>query len=129
MRVAGARSIAVAVALLGSSHAAHGHHSVLAFDGSRPTTIAGVVTHLRWQNPHAQLAVEVRRDGATERWMIESESPRVLERLGWSEHSVAVGDAVTVAGARAKDGSTAMRCAEIRHDDGRTLRCFAVERR
>jgi hypothetical protein len=120
--------IAIAAALLGPSATAFAHHSVLGFDGARPTTIAGVVTHVRWQNPHAQLAVEVRRDGAIEQWAIESESPRVLERLGWSERSVAVGEHVAVTGARAKDGSAAMRCAEIRFDDGRTLRCFAVER-
>lgn len=123
------RRIAVAAALLAASPLACGHHSVLAFDAAQPTTIVGIVTKLRWQNPHAQLAVDVQRDGAVERWAVEVESPRLLERLGWSEHSVGVGDAVTVTGARAKDGSAAMRCAEIRLYDGRAFACFAAQAR
>jgi hypothetical protein len=105
--------------------AALAHHSVLPFDGTHGTIIMGTVTRFLWQNPHALIALDVARpDGGVEHWMIESESPRILESLGWTERSLAVGARVTVEGAAAKDGSTVMRCREIELDDGRRLLCF-----
>jgi hypothetical protein len=105
--------------------AALGHHSVLPFDGTRGTTIAGTVTHFLWQNPHTLIALDVARpDGAVERWMIEGESPRILERLGWTDRSLEVGAHVSVEGAAAKDGSLIMRCRTIELGDGRRLPCF-----
>jgi hypothetical protein len=101
------------------------HHSVLPFDGAHGTTIAGTVTRFLWQNPHTLIALDVSRpDGAVEHWMIESESPRILERLGWSDRSLEVGVHVTVEGAAAKDGSLVMRCRAIELGDGRRLPCF-----
>ena len=105
--------------------AALAHHSVLPFDGTRGTVVTGTVTRFLWQNPHTLIAVDVARsDGAIEHWTIESESPRVLDGLGWTERSLDVGARVEVHGAAAKDGSTVMRCREIVRDDGRRLPCF-----
>jgi hypothetical protein len=107
------------------SVAAFAHHSVLPFDGLRGTTVKGTVIRFLWQNPHTLIALDVARpDGAVEHWTIESESPRILERLGWTERSLEVGARVEVQGAAAKDGSTMMRCREIALDDGRRLPCF-----
>ena len=105
--------------------AAFGHHSVLPFDGTRGTTVAGTVTRFLWQNPHTLIALDVARpDGAVEHWTIEGESPRILERLGWSDRSLEAGAHVTVEGAAAKDGSLIMRCRAIELGDGRQLPCF-----
>ena len=101
------------------------HHSVLPFDGTRPTTITGVVTSVVWQNPHIHISLDVTDDrGDVERWGIESEGPRLLGRLGWSEDSVKVGDLVTSVGARARSGARLMRCKTIETADGRRLPCF-----
>jgi hypothetical protein len=101
------------------------HHSVLPFDGERGTTITGTVTRFLLRNPHTLIGLDVTApDGRIEHWMIESESPRILERLGWTASSLAHGAHVTVEGAAAKDGSTIMRCREVVLDDGRRLLCF-----
>jgi hypothetical protein len=107
---------------------ASAHHSVLGFDGSRETTITGKVEQLNWQFPHVRLTVLVARDGSDETWRVESEAPQVLASLGWRPDSVRVGDVVTVHGARAKDGSTALRCASVEFAAGRKLECFAAAR-
>jgi hypothetical protein len=101
------------------------HHSVLPFDGAHGIVITGTVTRFLWQNPHTLIALDVARpDGAVERWMIEGESPRILERLGWTDRSLEVGAHVSVEGAAAKDGSLIMRCRTIELGDGRRLPCF-----
>ena len=104
---------------------ARAHHSVLQFDGARGVSIEGSVARLHWQNPHAVLAIDVPgEDGAVLRWTVESESPLVLARLGWTEHTVRAGDRVTVLGAPAKDGSRALRCKQVTLANGRMLPCF-----
>jgi hypothetical protein len=122
LRTIASACVFVAAAPLGAALA---HHSVLPFDGTRGIIVTGTVTHFLWQNPHTLIALEVALpDGAVEQWMIESESPRILERLGWSEHSLEVGARVEVHGAPAKDGSTVMRCREIVLPNGLQLPCF-----
>jgi hypothetical protein len=98
---------------------------VLPFDGAHGIVITGTVTRFLWQNPHTLIALDVATpDRGVERWTIESESPRILERLGWTDRSLELGARVTVQGAAAKDGSTIMRCREIELGDGRRLPCF-----
>ena len=121
-------SLAVLFAALVPSWAASAHHSVLGFDGSHETTITGRVVQLKWQFPHIRFAVLVARDGGEETWNIESEAPQVLATLGWRPDAVKVGDVVTVHGARAKDGSMALRCAVVELAAGRKLACFAAAR-
>jgi hypothetical protein len=95
------------------------HHSVLPFDGVTKTTIEGTVARLLWQNPHTFVAVDV----GAHRWTIESEGASILQRLGWTSESLTVGDAVTVTGARARDGRRLMRCHTIK-THARELPCF-----
>ena len=121
-------SIVVLAAALVPWCAASAHHSVLGFDGSHETTIKGRVVQLKWQFPHVRFAVLVARDGGDETWSVESEAPQVLRTLGWQPDAVRVGDVVTVHGARAKDGSMALRCAVVELGAGRKLECFAAAR-
>jgi uncharacterized protein DUF6152 len=114
----------VGAALL-SAQALRAHHSVLPFDGTRGVTIEGTVARVLWQNPHAVLVVDVpSAAGGVERWTIESESPLVLARLGWTAETLQVGERLAVLGAPAKDGSRALRCKHVTLADGRTLPCF-----
>ena len=67
-RVAGL-ALALSVACLGAPPT-HAHHSVSAwFDTTATTEIEGVVTELRWQNPHVLFTL--REDGET-LWEIET---------------------------------------------------------
>jgi hypothetical protein len=50
------------LAALGFAGAARAHHGWSSFDQDRPLYIEGRVTRSRWQNPHAELVVEVPAD-------------------------------------------------------------------
>jgi hypothetical protein len=105
--------------------AARAHHSIADFDGTRGTTIKGRVERVLRVYPHTQLFVSVpRANGTRETWTVESESPNLLSRLGWEDGTIQAGDTVTVVGARAKDGSTTMRCKLVELESGLTLPCF-----
>ena len=113
-------------ALLISVIPVEAHHSVLAYDGTTPTTVTGTVVKVLWQNPHAYIDLEVAMHGTRARWVIENEGPVALERLGWTRTSVRPGDVVTITGARARDGATRMRCASVTLANGGRLPCFAA---
>jgi hypothetical protein len=117
------RAIAVVVLALASA-TAHAHHSVLAYDGATPTTITGMVVKVLWQNPHAYIDLDVAANGTNARWIVENEGPAALERLGWTKTTLMPRDVITITGARARDGSTRMRCATITLADARRLPCF-----
>ena len=95
------------------------HHSVLPFDGVTATTVRGTVVRVLWQNPHTLIAVDV----GEQRWTIEAEGASILARLGWTPGVLSSGTAITVTGARAKDGRRLMRCTTIRIGD-RQFSCF-----
>ena len=115
---------AVVAALLIGGARAQAHHSVLAYDGATPTTITGTVVKVLWQNPHAYIDLDVTANGTNARWIVENEGPVALERLGWTKTTLMPRDVITITGARARDGSTRMRCATITLADARRLPCF-----
>jgi len=100
------------------------HHSVLPYDGSTKTTLTGTVLKVLWQNPHAYIDLEVLASGTRTRWIVESEGPVALERLGWTSSTLTPGDVITVVGARARDGSARIRCATVVTLAVRQLPCF-----
>jgi len=93
--------------LLISASAAVAHHSFATqYDADAPVTLAGTVTKVEWLNPHARFYVDVvAEDGNVVNWNLELASPNVLRRNGWLRNSLGVGDAVTVEGSLARDGS------------------------
>ena len=102
--------------------AALAHHSTAPYDLIHLTTIAGDVTKFEWQNPHAQLAVDVTgENNEIEHWAIELENPHILGRLGWTKTSLQPGDHVVVTGGRAKDGTFRLRAQSVELPGGRRL--------
>jgi hypothetical protein len=97
------------------------HHSTATYDLIHGTIISGVVRSFEWENPHAQLFLDVAAEGETEHWEIEMESPEILKRLGWTKDSLKPGDSISVVGSRAKDQSFKMRAGYIQWPDGRKL--------
>src|SRR5262245_28236884 len=82
------------------------HHSISAkFDESKPVTLDGTVSLVDWKNPHVHLFMDVRASNGIDRWVIELESRVDLGRSGWRRESVRPGDAITVQGIAARDGS------------------------
>jgi hypothetical protein len=101
------------------------HHSVLDFDGSRGMTLRGVVVDVVWKYPHAYVAVDVQEGPERgRRWLVESESPVVLERLGWTRTSIRLGDRLLAIGAPHRRGDRVMRCQSVTTADGMPLRCY-----
>jgi len=104
------------------------HHSTLAFDGTKPTVITGVVSAFHWADPHTSIVLDVSDgDGKRTRWTVESESLAMLSRLGWTKNSIKPGERIRVTGARARNGDPALRCRTVDLPDGTTLSCFPIE--
>lgn len=82
------------------------HHEISGkFDASKPVTLRGIVTSVDWKNPHVHLLMNVQGPAGVVNWAIELESPIDLERSHWNRESVRLGDAITVEGMPARDGS------------------------
>jgi hypothetical protein len=105
----GLRAVPRAVACLGAflAGAAVAHHPIEGkFDPAQEQKLEGIVTAIDWRNPHAHVFLNVtgaNREVAN--WAIELESPVILEASGWSRDTLKPGDAVTVEGAVARDGT------------------------
>ena len=82
------------------------HHAISAkFDPARTRTLNGIVTKVDWANPHVHILMNVREGTRIVNWAIELESQVELERSAWTRESVKPGDALTVKGSVARDGS------------------------
>jgi len=82
------------------------HHEILGkFDGAKPQTLKGSVTKVDWTSPHVHVLMNAPDGGRQVNWAVELENPIDLERSGWNKDSVKPGDAITVQGIRARDGS------------------------
>ena len=108
MRTAAARACAFSLAgVVWASVTLTAHHEILAkFDDKKPITLNGVVTLVDWRNPHVHVFMNVKdnRDQILN-WAIELESTIDLQKSGWTRESVQPGDAVTVDGMAARNGS------------------------
>lgn len=114
----------LALAFLSSPTFVSAHHSVVAYyDTKTETTLKGVVTKIEWTNPHAFVYLDVRDPhGAVTNWAIETDSPNVLSRGGWSKHTLKPDDEVTVSGYPAKKQRAALRLVTLTLADGRRLK-------
>jgi hypothetical protein len=82
--------------------ASNGHHSFpQIFNTSQVVDIEGTIVVLNWRNPHVTFAV-LTANG--ERWDVESNSTRGMERYGVAAEALAVGTVLTVAGFPARNG-------------------------
>ena len=102
---------------------ANAHHSFpVHFVPDKLVTISGVVSEFRFSNPHALIFVDVEGDdGVSAQWRVETNSPSVLRRRGWSADAIEAGDEVTIEGYPTRDGSNAMRVYRLTFADGREM--------
>jgi len=88
----------------------------------RGVTVKGTVEEFSFRNPHGLLMLTAKdASGAEQHWRIETNSPNILRRRGWSDDSIKPGDQVTVEGYPARDGSPSMRVYRVTFPDGREL--------
>jgi hypothetical protein len=86
---------------------ASAHHSFAMFEPTKTLTFKGTVKTFQWTNPHVILWVLVQPDGggAAQEWSLETTSPGVLTRAGWTRQSLKAGDRVSVVLSPLRDGS------------------------
>ena len=98
------------------------HHSNSAFQVDKIIELKGVVTELKWVNPHIwiYLSVDDGKGGKVE-WQVEGRPPGILSRAGWSRNSVKPGAVVTIHCSPAKDGSHVALVARVTLADGTVL--------
>ena len=99
------------------------HHAFAGeYDKDNPIRLTGTVTKIEWMNPHARFYIDVKDEkGNVTNWNIELGPPLILRRAGWRQDSLKVGDQVTVAGYRAKDGSKMANGTKVTLPDGRQV--------
>ena len=106
----------IACGLLLSGAPASAHHSFAAeFDGDKKITLTGIVTKVEWTNPHVWFYVNVKdpNTGQVTNWGAEMGPPHGLQRRGWRQNTLKIGDSVTVAGSMAKNGAKRMNASKV----------------
>ena len=123
MKVTGRVLLAAGIALTCAGQAQAHHSFAAAFDASKPVVVTGVMTEIRFVNPHSQFVVNVTdAAGKTETWKFEASTPSSLIRSGFKPGTVKVGDKVTVKGSHARDlTQNAGVAREITTADGRSF--------
>jgi len=100
------RTLASVVTLLLLCASASAHHGNSAYDETVRVPIKGTVTEFVWSNPHSQIYLDVKdKDGTIRRWAVETNSPGILSRAGWTRRSLKAGDEVTIILCPAKNGA------------------------
>jgi hypothetical protein len=92
------------------------HHSFAAeFDADKPIKLTGIVTKVEWTNPHVWFYINVKdpKTGATTNWGAEMGPPHGLQRRGWRQNTLKIGDEVTVDGSMAKNGVKRMNARSV----------------
>ena len=92
--------LAIAVATLLATPAAHGHHSFAPhFDAKKPANIAGTITQDEARNPHSYLHIAaVDENGRTREYVCESHGVTQLSRNGITPAILKVGAKIRVTG-------------------------------
>jgi hypothetical protein len=108
MRTMGAFVIATAIVAAVAAPAS-AHHSAAAFDTQKEVKLTGSVVSYRFANPHVYLTLQVKKDdGSTVMTEIEAGAAAVLNGLGFTKNSIAVGDVVTIVGNPARNNPTTL---------------------
>jgi hypothetical protein len=83
------------------------HHSFAIYEKTKVVTLKGTVKTFQWTNPHVVvwLLVQPEGGGEPEEWGIETTSPGVLTRSGWTRNSIKAGDQVAVEFSPLRDGT------------------------
>jgi hypothetical protein len=97
----------IVVTALAASMTARAHHSFAMYDKDKILTLKGEVKTFQWTNPHCVIWFIVKPDdgGEPQEWGVETTSPGVLTRAGWTRTSIKPGDHVSVEFRPLRDGS------------------------
>ena len=105
-----------AIGVLAAGAPVSAHHSFAAeFDAEKPITLTGIVTKVEWTNPHVWVYLNVKdaSTGAVANWGFEMGPPHGLQRRGWRQNTLKIGDSLTVSGSLAKNGTKRMNARSV----------------
>jgi len=106
--------------LAGTSHAHHGTNSQ--FDQSQSLEVSGVITKLRFVNPHSYVYFDVTNDdGSVDNWRCEMRAATVLKRSGWSEDMFKPGTRIHIEGAPARREPHGCYVERLQLDEGEVV--------
>jgi len=99
--------LGLAAAMAGAAPPVSAHHSFAMYEPTKTLTLNGTVKTFQWTNPHVVIWILVQPEGggAPQEWSIETTSPGVLTRGGWTRQSIKAGDRVSVTFSPLRDGS------------------------
>lgn len=93
---------AACLALVATSAAAH-HGSNGQFDTTKEISVSGVVTKIRFVNPHSYVYFDAANaDGSTDPWRCELRAGSLLKRNGWTTDMFAAGTEISIEGSPAR---------------------------
>lgn len=115
--------IAVLCGAVAMPTVSYGHHGVNGqFDLSKTLEKSGVVTRVRFVNPHSYVYFDVKNEaGEAENWRCELRSGSLLKRKGWSTDMFSKGTEITIVGSPARKEPTTCYTENITFTDGRML--------
>jgi hypothetical protein len=106
--------VLTAAAFLWAAPASPHHAFSVAFDLERPVSIEGIVTEVKWENPHSWIFVDAKRpDGSVEQWRFETQPPNTLRRTGVTAVMLKPGVTVTIKGYGSQDRSSLAAAASL----------------
>jgi hypothetical protein len=96
------------------------HHSFAPYEPELQLKFSGVVTELKWANPHVYIRMDSldKATGKTRNWLIECANPGILNRVGWRFNMVKAGDTITVIVSPLRNGEPAALLKQITLPDG-----------
>jgi Family of unknown function (DUF6152) len=97
----------ILAAAISAALPAGAHHSFAMYEPTKTLTFKGTIKSFQWTNPHVIVWVLVQTEGggAAQEWSLETTSPGVLTRSGWTRQSLKAGDRVSVTFSPLRDGS------------------------
>ena len=104
-----------AVVIAAASVPAVAHHSFVMFDKQKETTITGTVKQFENSNPHAMIVLTT-QDGKD--WIVQSESPLILEKVGINDSTLTKGEKATIRVHPLKSGKPEGSLIELTTEDG-----------
>ena len=115
--------LVIVAAMLACVTVSHSHHSFSAvYDGTKQTTVTGVVTQFRFVNPHAMMSVDVADpSGKTAKWVVEFDGRLNLSNFGWTSDSIKSGERLTVTGNPSHTEANRLFFLKLIHADGTEL--------
>ena len=97
------------------------HHSFAPYEATQQLKLSGVVTEVKWVNPHVYLEVDATdaKTGEKRHWLIECASTSILNRAGWRFNMIKSGDQITAIVSPLRNGEPGALLKQITLADGR----------